>query len=493
VRDAFPAIPEATLYWALALIVGFPVLVVLLGELQVRLRRRLNPLAATIGEIRNVLLPAAALYALVVQLVGYPADSTAAKVIETGIWLVAIHAALGFVNDVVFAIALEESWQARVPKLLRDLIRLFLVLVGGAIVLSKVWDLNLGAVVTALGVGSIVLGLALQEPLGNVFAGIMLMFERPFAPGDWIQVQGTTGQVIEINWRAVHLRTLARELIVVPNSVLAKEAFRNFSRPTRENTEILELGFSYDDPPNTVKDVLRDAIARSRGVLADPPPVVRTRGYGDFAILYHVEYRVETYENLLSTRDDFMTRLWYACRRHGLTIPYPTAVEIGMDPAEVAARQPAGAAALLEPFPHFRMADATGRQRLPEHATVRDYAAGEVVVAEGDRLEGLHLVTRGKAELAVTAASGRHHRLDVVERGGYFGETSLGGEPSELTVTALEDLTVVVLDRDGLGLLLERSPQLAREMGGLIDVRRQAAQAARRVKTDRRRTTDRRA
>jgi small-conductance mechanosensitive channel/CRP-like cAMP-binding protein len=488
-------LPADTLAWGLALIFGFPVAILVLGELAVSLRRRRNPLAATVAEVRILLLPTLALYALMTRILVYPTDSVPVKVVETAFWLVAIHTALVFVNDVLFAAALDESWQARVPKLLRDLIRLFLVLVGGAIVLSKVWSLDLGAVVTALGVGSIVIGLALQEPLGNVFAGIMLMFERPFAPGDWIQVQGNNGRVIEINWRAVHLQTLTDELIVVPNSVLAKEAFRNHARPTRVNTQVLKLGFSYDDPPNKVKAVLRDAIARSAGVLPEPAPRVRATNYGDFAIDYEVEYRVATFEDAQPSRDDFLTRIWYACRRNGLTIPYPTqtSIEVGLDEVTQAARRAADPVALLEPFAHFRVADDEARLRLPEHATVRDYAAGEVVVAEGSRLDGLHLVTRGKAELTVATAAGRPQRLDVVERGAYFGETSLGGEPSELTVTALEDLTVVVLDRDGLGLLLERSPQLAREMGGLIDVRRQAAQAARRVKPDRRRPTVRRA
>ena len=98
----------------------------------------------------------------------------------------------------VFENAAKESWRSRAPKLFQDLIRLLLVVIGAAIVLSVVWRQDLGGLIAALGVGSIVLGLALQETLGNLMSGIALFFERPFSVGDWISVGGKSGQVVQI-------------------------------------------------------------------------------------------------------------------------------------------------------------------------------------------------------------------------------------------------------------------------------------------------------
>jgi small-conductance mechanosensitive channel len=252
--------------WAAALVVGFPVVMLALGETVIRLRRRGKPIAATLSIVRNLVLPVLALLILMTKIIGLSAEERAVHVVETLLWIFILHAGLSFINDVVFAGARADSWQSRVPKLLIDLVRLILVLLGGAMVLSWVWEANLASVVTALGVGSIVLGLALQEPLGNVFSGIMLMFERPFVLADWIRFGGTLGKVVEINWRAVHLETLDEEVLIVPNSELSKGSFTNLSRPSRNHEERIDLCFSQDDPPNAVKRVLVDTATAIDGV-----------------------------------------------------------------------------------------------------------------------------------------------------------------------------------------------------------------------------------
>ena len=162
------------------------------------------------------------------------------KIVSTVAWIFVIHTGLSLIKDVVFASAAADSWQARVPKLLLDLARTILVLIGGAIVLSTVWEASLTNLAAALGLGSIVIGLALQEPMGNVFAGMALLFERPLAVGDWITVEGTTGKVIEINWRSVHIKTSTRDVRIVPNSSLYKGSFSNLSRPDTRHTEVVE-------------------------------------------------------------------------------------------------------------------------------------------------------------------------------------------------------------------------------------------------------------
>src|SRR5262249_20372642 len=156
-----------------------------------RLRRRGNPAEAPLREVRNLLVPALAAYVLLVHVAELGPRSYPVLVVLTLAWIFGLHAALSFLNVALFAGAHKGSWRARVPGLARDLVRLVLVLVGAALVLSTVWGTNLGALVTALGVGSIVLGLALQDPLGNLYSGVILLFEQPFTVGDWLRVGDT--------------------------------------------------------------------------------------------------------------------------------------------------------------------------------------------------------------------------------------------------------------------------------------------------------------
>ena len=134
----------------------------------------------------------------------------AVRLTETLCWPTAIVAIIGVVNNVVFESARPGSWQRKVPRLLRDLIRLVLVAIGLAMVYSIVWGREIEGALAALGVTSIVVGLALQEPLGNLFSGLMLLMERPFEVGETIEVGSVSGEVKEVNWRSAHIEAHRR-------------------------------------------------------------------------------------------------------------------------------------------------------------------------------------------------------------------------------------------------------------------------------------------
>jgi small-conductance mechanosensitive channel len=474
--------PPETLRWALGLAVGFPLLMLLTGEAIVRLKHRGRPIVATLRVVRNLVLPALAALVLLRYVVGLPAGDTAVRVVQTLLWIFLIDAALSFVNDIVFASAAEGGRQIRIPRLLRDLARLFLVLIGACVVLSTVWGANLTSLAAALGVGSIVIGLALQEPLGNVFAGMMLLLERPVAVGDWIQIDSVVGRVVQITWRSVQIETGARELRVVPNSSLSKGSFTNLSRLGDLRDEAVELGFSHDDAPNAVKRVLLGVLQGIKGVLAEPAPAVRTVAFAD-TVRYRVTFTVARQEDLAEARDAFMTRVWYAARRHGLSLASPAGRADATDRAGLEARGVSRPVELLRAFPQFYAKDESVLEGLDSEVALKTYARGERVGAAGGQLLGLHLVLDGLAALTVRDDSGQVREIARVGRGEFFGEgTLLAGPSSEVETTALEDLDVLVLDPRAVQALFDRTPRLAREIGTVMDVRRKAAKSARRVR-----------
>ncbi len=480
----FSLFDPSTLRWAFGLIIAFPLALILLGELASILRRNRLPIHDTVRILRNLVLPALGGWLLLSKVINLPESSILVRIALTALWLGLLHTALAFVNDVVFDTAEADSWQARVPKLLLQLVRLVLVIIGFAVILSTVWNQDLTSWLTALGVGSIVIGLALQEPLGNVFAGLMLLFERPVSVGDWIEVEGTRGKVKEINWRSVHVETPTREILVVPNSTLNKGSFRNLSRPSTIRTENLQLGFSYDDPPNKVKDILLNLLRTTPGVLTDPPPLIRTLDYADFSINYLIIFSVESQETLYAIRDHFMTRVWYAVQRHGLTIPFPIQTEIQSTPKEMARPEP-DPSQLAHLFPHWFSENALGspenRKQLAEHLHLREFAAGECILRIGIPANGFYLILQGTAALSTRDPSGKLHEIGQIGPGEYFGEGSImGSQISDLEVVASDDLEALVLEPDFVQSLLMRLPRLSREIGAVMDQRRQAAQLARR-------------
>ena len=468
-----------TNFWpAVALAVGFPVALLVLNESIAVCRRRGWAVERTMRSLRNLVVPSLALLVFVRFVLEWPKDSTASRLVESAFWVLFLYTLLGVVNDLVFGrgepVEGRPRWTDKVPKLFRDLVRALLVAVGAMVVYSQVWGHEVSAALTALGLGSIVIGLALQEPLGNIVSGLMLLSERPLNVGDWIQVGEVRGRVIEINWRAVHIETPTRELQIIPNVELYKGTFANLSRPTPLRTEMVEMGFSYDDPPNRVKEVMLEMLRTTPGVLADPPPLVRTIAYADFSINYRLIFSVESQAVLPEVRDEVMSRLWYVIKRENITIPFPTAYEYG--PGENPSKPTPTVAELLSAHARFLPALQDGAP-----PSIVDFGAGETVQGPDRLLEGFALVTAGRARLLAKDLAGQSVQIGEIGPGECFGDRlTAGGGSENITIVADNDLQVVVFADDAMDKLLNKSPSLAAEIGDAIESRRQAAQAVRR-------------
>jgi small-conductance mechanosensitive channel len=463
-------------FWpAVWVAVGFPVVMLTLNEFIATAERRQYAFARTLRTIRNLVVPTSALLIFMRCVLELPQSNTASRLVESLFWVFLLFAALGVVNDIVFGVTSKDSWRGRVPKLFSDLLRAVLVAIGAMVIYSNVWGREVQGALTALGVGSVVIGLALQEPLGNIVSGLMLLFERPLKVGDWVSAEGVTGKVIEINWRSVHILTPTRELRIVPNVRLYKGAFSNLSRPTDVRTEALQIGFSYDDPPNRVKEVLGALLAETPGILKDPAPAVRTVDYSDFSVIYRVSFSVAKQEELAAARDQFMTRLWYAVRRAGLTIPFPITMEYS--PGENPGAPKVTPAEWLRNYPRFKPALQNGGVNEPR---VVEFAAGETIQKAGEGFTGFALVLSGEARLSATSRDGVPVDVGEIGAGDCFGDQLTAGPATDtISITASSDMRVMVFDTKAIGDLLNQSPGLAAEIGDAIESRRQASLAAR--------------
>jgi len=348
-------------------------------------------------------------------------------------------------------------------------------------VLSSVWGADLGGFLTALGVGSLVLGLALQDSLGNIFSGVALLFEQPIGMGDWVQIGDSLGKVVEVNWRSVHLKTMAEDLLVIPNSELSKGQFTNFSRPTPLHRVEIPISFSYDDPPNRVRQLLIAAAQEIPGVLSKPPVDVVIESYGDFAINYTVEIFAPNYSlGEEDIRDEMNLRIWYLAQRHGLTIPYPIRHEIPYTPPLIGPEQRlATSLQLLKSTPGFAGLPSEQLERLLLNCPVRTYAADEVVLHQHMALDGLYLILEGEAELVMPDVGGEACSLGILQQGEYFGEKSalLHGRTSDTLVRAATDLQVLVIPTERLQDLLLEAPRLATDLAEVLEIRRRAGDA----------------
>ncbi|MFN7715763.1 MAG: cyclic nucleotide-binding domain-containing protein [Pseudanabaenaceae cyanobacterium] len=468
------------LLWSVIIATCFPIVTITLGEIIHRLKRQGHPLAATLSLVRNLIVPVLVCLLFMQRVLLLDSDGKLVKSVQTLLWICVIHTALSLLNALLFERAKNDTWRSRVPKLLIDLTRLFLILLGTAIVLATVWNADLAGLVTALGISSIVIGLALQDTLGSITSGIALLFERPFSVGDWLKIGDRVGKVIDINWRAVRLITLEREMLVIPHKVISSEVIRNFSQPQKLHAERIQIGFSYKDPPNLAKQVLKNTALMTQGILNEPEPEVYTLSYQDSSINYEVKFFIEDYGDLESIRDRFMTRVWYAAQRQHLSIPFPIRTLYHFNgPATQTQNNAKKFTESLRAIPDFIPLDQTENngQIAAQEVMLQHFAAGEKAIRQGYPSNALYIIISGRAVLTICNPSGREQEIMTLKAGEFFGITTLfSDEPSTVSVIAMTDLEVMMIPAAIVDRTIERQPSFAREIGQILEQRRRAIQ-----------------
>jgi small-conductance mechanosensitive channel/CRP-like cAMP-binding protein len=395
-----------------------------------------------------------------------------------------------FLVSVLKVIFLAEAHahtiRARTPKLLVDIVRIIFVSIGMVIVYSSVWNKDVSPLLTTFGVGSLVLGLALQDTLGNLFAGLALVFERPVAVGDWIQLGDVVGRVQQINWRSVRIVTRELNEITIPNSAIGKERIMNYSSPSRLYGFKVNFGFSYDVPPNTVKEMLYTTAIGTPGVLASPVPDVRTTEFAPYAIQYELRLFIADYDDVVSVRNNLMTRVWYAARRYGIAIPYPTSMlyktEVPYQPtATIEVSRIRHALRSTELLSTISEQEA---QILTDDLQLERYAAGEVLIREGEIGDSFFVVLEGTCSITVSANHGGLIPVTSIGVGSLVGEMSLlAGTPRTATVAATSDVVAARIERSALSKLLATRRDLLETFAHYAAEHTQEIEAARLLDT----------
>ncbi len=449
---------------------------------------------ALLNQLRFFFFPALVYY-IVVRLFAVDPASTMYRVAQTVLAAAGVVLALGLLNLLLTPVSLRRWFGRDIPSLLLDVARYVLIIIAVAVILKVVWGEDVTPLIGALGIGGIVLGLALQEPLGNFFNGLALLGERPFSIGDWIRVgDGREGQVEHITWRAVKIRTTDNEYIIYPNSVVSKEKVVNYNLPTRVQACRVSVGTSYDDPPDVVKATIREVLAGVPGVLAEPKPSIYTTAYADFSINYEIKFFIDDYGQVNPIKDRAMSRLWYAFRRRGIEIPFPirhlyhhgapaAAAAEGEPPARGEAAPAKGKVDVersLAAVPLFAALSPAEVQTLAAKAALLEFGDGERVIRQGDPGDGLYAIVRGAARVLVRGENGAEREVAVLKAGSVFGEMSLlTGDPRTASVDSQGHLEVLVVGKEALSPVLSANPGLAASMAEVVVLRREGLERAR--------------
>jgi len=403
--------------------------------------------------------------------------------------LLAGVAFLGLTAAVAFGVLLPAVGLS-FPKILRD------VTVALASLALFLWLLSLrhvdvvGIVATST-VITAVLGLSLQDVLGNIMGGLAFEADGSVVVGDWVKFGDATGIVREISWRHVAIETRNGDTLIVPNIQLMRSPVLLLGKTT-DGGQVRDrrwIHFSVDHrfAPTTVIGAVTDALRREPipDVAPEPAPNVVLVGFRDSFAEYAVRYWLTNLFADDPTDSTIRSRIWFALKRAGIPLSIP-AQTVFVTPEDEARRshlhekELASRLAALDVVPAFAPLTGDERRRLADGLLFTPFVAGEAIVRQGAAANHLYVLTRGSAEVRVEGEGTAIRTVARLTAPDVFGEMGLlTGEPRKATVVALEETECWRVTKGVFHGILAARPALAEEISRILAQREVELAAAR--------------
>jgi small-conductance mechanosensitive channel len=335
-------------------------------------------------------------------------------------------------------------------RLFSDLLAGLIYLIVILTIVKTVFNFPIGGLVATSGIIAIVLGLALQNTLADVFAGIAVGIERPYAIGDQVWFEGAIeGEIVQINWRSVQVKTTGNDIATIPNSVVAKSRLINRSVPSMRRSDSVQVPCPRSYPPELVIELIHQAILLSPNVLEKPPASVALVRVGRRMNHYEISFSVANSSLLWQTKSMLLLEVLRQFRSNGSPQTHSPKTE-SLGPAQPHILD----IALFEPLRVQK------RNELEGELACRSLEVGDILFAQGATDASLFIIRSGVLEVSRT----ENHDTIVIGRigpGDYIGEIGLlTGAPHPATVKALTRSFAYELGKEQIAPLIKEDPNL---------------------------------
>lgn len=382
--------------------------------------------------------------------------------------------AVRFLDAVLVGYLLVTHRRKNIPSILREfcLLAVYFIVALAVARGSLGWDVT--SLVATSAVFSFVLGMASQDILGSLLSGMVLGIEQPLSPGDWIEIDGKEGRVVDITWRRCRVVTRDGDFVLVPNNHVTSKTIINYTRPSELHRLTIPVGVHYRHPPSQVKDCLARAAAHCPGVVEEPAPSVYLLSFDDSAITYRLNAWTRDYGRSPELRSELLSQIWYFLGREGLGIPFPIRTLEWAPPPE-ARPSPAQERQALVPFLRGVLAletlDQDSLDWLAQQGRLALHGRGQIIFREGQPGDSLYLVHTGQVRVLKDFGEGPT-AVASLGPGQAFGEMSpLLGQPRSATIQVEDDAQLLEIQAPVLRQLLERHPTFLEALSRLMEER----------------------
>ncbi len=385
------------------------------------------------------------------------------------------------INYLLLDVGFPKRKGREAPALLRFLLSIIIYSFLFVIIFHFVLRMELSGVLATSAVVSVILGLALQDTLQNLFAGVSFHIEQPFHIGDAIKVDNLVGRVESVTWRTTAIRTNDNSIIIFPNSHVARAHVEIFPYGNL-NRRVLRFPAPYSAPPEKIIPLIRDAVQAVPNVSPERTPVVRMHEFADSSITYEILYWVKDYMWVPDMDARIRERIWYVYRRNNVEIPFPHRQLLYRPQHQGVEQQVRDYEAVIRRVELFELLTDEETEMMASGVGLHLYAPGEMIIRTGEAGDSMFVIYRGKAEVRLPSANGDLQPVAVLGAGDFFGEMALfTGAPRTADVAAIEEVELLEIRKGCIENLLARNEKLAEAFSNRIAERqaRLAEHAAR--------------
>ncbi len=371
------------------------------------------------------------------------------------------------VGEIIFAAGLKyyssNTPGKEFPSIFRQLIKALVYVILFLSFMSNIYKIDITPLLTTSAVFTMILGLALQDVLGNFFAGLSVHISPPFKIGDWIQLHEYYGKVLESNWRATTLRLATSAIVCIPNNQISKNEITNFSDGTGSQFKEFTIGLSYEVSPERIRRLLIGAAQQVEEIFTRPTPVVVLKEFDAYTINYKIRFWMDNEENPDRVCAHLASRIWYRLKRDGLSIPFPISDVYIHQEKDNRQKVIEHRLALISGIDFLANLEFELKSFIAERLEECWYETGEEIVTEGAFDTDFFVIDRGRVSVKIASAGNRP--VADLHEGDFFGEMSLlTGEKRSASVLAKCECRLLKLNRDSMGRLLSENKQLAEKL-----------------------------
>lgn len=336
-------------------------------------------------------------------------------------------------NRFVWTGVLSDNGVRRIPKLLTDAIGLMVFASALMIVMHYVYKEPITAILASSGAIAFVIGLAAQPTVREIFAGLSLSTTKALRMGDFVEIDGVYGQVYEINWRSVSLKSPnTGSLHIFPNSSAAEKTILNFSEPTGLFKYWVVFYVEYSASPELVISTIAEELENTQYICRDPKPDFNILGFTSKGLEIRLRFYFKGDDPWWPAQNEACMAIWSSLRRKGIRLSIErfklgSGDEFDLSPwtSEQVALPDEQCADLLSRHPVLKTLSPKVFSGLTETARRLDYTPPDCVYQEDDAGKHLYYVLEGAFSAYQVLPDGSEARIACFKAGDIVGLESL--------------------------------------------------------------------